>query len=91
MNDAAFNVGGNGCSGDGVVPERIHLLSSLPSWLNYSARNVSLIKRVILVNTLRTVRMRSTIFVDDLLHHPDSATESGIVKCCGSAEYHVLL
>jgi hypothetical protein len=45
MNDTAFNVGGNGCSGDGLVPERIHLPSSLPSWLDYSAPNVCLIRR----------------------------------------------
>jgi hypothetical protein len=56
-----------------------------------SAPNVSLIKKVILVNTLRAVRMRSTVFVKDLFHRPDGAILSGIVKRCGSAEYRVWL
>jgi hypothetical protein len=54
-----------------------------------SAPNVSLIKKVILVNTLRPVRMRSTLFVKDLFHRPDGALVSGIVKRCRSAEYRV--
>ena len=56
-----------------------------------SAPNVSLIRKVILVNTLRAVRMRSTAFVKDLFHRTDGATVSGIVKRCGSAEYRVWL
>ena len=56
-----------------------------------SAPNVSLIKKVILVNTLRAVQKRSTVFVKDLLHRMDGATVSSIVKRCGPAEYRVWL
>jgi len=56
-----------------------------------SAPNVSIIKKVVSVHTLRAVRKRNTVFVRNLLHRPDGATVAGIIKRCGSAEYRVWL
>ena len=56
-----------------------------------SAPNVSIIKKVVEVHTLRAVQKRSTVFVQDLFHRLDGKTVSGIVRRCRSAEYRVWL
>ena len=54
-----------------------------------SAPNHSLLKKVVGANTRRAVSMRSTIFVQQLLHQPEGATIARVVTRCREAEYRV--
>jgi hypothetical protein len=52
-----------------------------------SAPNKSILKQVAKVNILRAMKLRSTIFVTNLLHRRDAFTVSQVIQRCKTSEY----